>query len=324
MVTRNDVAKHAGVSSATVSRVINGGANVKDEMKARVEASIKALGYKPNIHAKSLRARKTYQIAYVIPDIMNPYFTEIYKGMVQAFGLKGYTCHLVEHSTIKSDDFYTAFDGAILTGSYWKTIKDDGKMPVVIQSWPTEVNREKYAFVYHKSDRVFIEAFDYLVEMGHKRIGMITREFHANYRIESYRSSHLRHGLDYDEKRSVSYQATNFHYDQGYKMMGALLEKDPEVTAVICQNDLIAMGAMTASRDKGYRVPEDISFIGNDDSVVAQYSNPKLTTIKLYKNKQGRKAAEMLLDLLDGKTVENHQFDAELIHRMSIFARNGT
>lgn len=318
MVTRNDVAKHAGVSSATVSRVINHSDKVSDELKLQVEKSIEALSYRPNLTAKSLRSRKTYQIAYIVADIVNPYCIEVYKGMVESFSKRDYTCHLVEYDTIKSDDFYQGFDGFIIAGSHFGQVQKQTELPMIVQSEPRGKHRNNCAFIYHNTDKVFEEAFDYIYKKGHRRIGLITRDYKDNRKILAYRKSHEDHGLPINEQSIMRYNTTNFHYDQGNRMMKELLKQTPLTTAVICQNDLIAMGAITAARDAGYRVPEDIAFLGNDDSVVAQYSYPRLSTIKLFKARQGVKAAEMLLSLIDGKTIEDYVFEAELIYRESI------
>lgn len=324
MITRYDIAKHAGVSTATVSRVMNNMEGVSPELRDKVMKVVEELNYQPNLTAKGLKMQKSYNIAYLIPDVTNPYYTEIYRGINLMAVRYGYICTLIEAS---DDSWFNnvlmqRFDGVICAVDINTRLKEailQMNIPVVMQSeYNIECSFKRCVTLKHNLKAAMQEAFNFIYSCGHRKIGLITKRTTNAFRHSMYKDLLGEYGLKYSAERVVEYQDQNYHYISGNIAMKELLMRNTGVTAVIAQNDLVAIGAMSAASEKGYTIPADISFLGCDDTVAAKFSNPTLTTIKLYKEKQGNKAAELLFNMIDGKSAESYEFDAELIIRQSI------
>lgn len=324
MSTRNDIARYAGVSTATVSRVLNNMEAVSPKLRERVLKAVEELNYRPNLTAKGLKTQRSYNIAYLIPDITNPYYTEIYKGINQTVAPSGYTCSLIEAAVVQSYEnlFKQRFDGVICAIDMDEKLKAaiiDLNIPTVMQSeecinW----GLQKCVCVTHNLKDAMFQAFDYILSKGHKNIGLITQKKQGCSRLSLYMDAINKYGLEYTPETVVEYTGQPYHYLAGYSAMKELINKSKGISAVIAQNDLVAIGAISAASKHGYVCPDNISFLGCDDTVAAHYCVPPLTTIKLFKEKQGVKSAQLLLEMIEGKTVENYEFKAELVVRDSI------
>ncbi len=318
MVTRNDVAKRAGVSSATVSRVMNDSGNVGPELREKVMKAVDELGYKPNIIAKSLRARKSYNIGYIIPDITNPYYTENFKGINKCAAARGFVCHLIEALNPGWIDILDSqkFDGLIYSLENVEEVEEALNIPIIFQDHFMENSSNlNFISVTHDIYDIFYQACGYLIENGHVKIGLITKKGRSNYRLSAYMDCLKKHDIPFKKELVVEYTDINYHYRTGYDSMMSLIKNKSGLSAIIAQNDLIAIGAMSAAGRHGFIIPKDISFIGCDDSVAAQFSNPPLSTIKLYKYKQGIKMADMLINMIEGKKTLSYRFKAKIIIR---------
>lgn len=326
MATRDDIAKLAGVSSATVSRVINHKDNVSDELREKVLAAVRELDYRPNINAKGLKTNKTYRIAYIIPDVTNPYYTEIYKGINEYAFSQGYSTLLFQPT---AETWYETFfnnpvDGLILAidlSTPLKQLLRTIKIPVVHQTLykPDNDPKEfKYKTVSHDIESAVLKIIQLLHGAKHTKIALITKKGeNHDMLLKSYIKAMKKYNLPYDAHQIVSYESENYNYFPGYESMIRLIKNRPDVTAVIANNDLTAIGAMSAATAYGFCIPRDFSFIGINDSVAARYSNPSLSCVKLYKYQQGNISGRMLLDMIADKEVASVELETEFVLRKS-------
>jgi LacI family transcriptional regulator len=331
--TQADVARLADVSQAAVSYVLNGhAAAVSAGTQRRVLDAIATLGYVPNAPARSLRTRRTFTVAAIIPDITNPFYPAFHRGMQEVAEASGYD--LVTYNTdgvrereLKSLESVRRgrVDGLVITPFFvgveeLQELEILGVRVVVLGRVPGEVNGiplDRVEVVNHDAAKA---AVDYLIENGHTRIGMVAGETGTpprEGRVAGYRSALRDHRLPLDE---VLIRAGGFTEEGGYRGMRELLKLDPRPTAVFAANDLMAMGAMIALREAGLRVPADVALVGFDDIPVARLVSPPLTTIAQFPERLGRRAAELLLDRLAGTSPpppRNEVLPFELIVRES-------
>jgi DNA-binding LacI/PurR family transcriptional regulator len=322
MVNRNDVARLAGVSSATVSRVMNGYPHITPEVRNKVMEAAQQLGYKPHQAARHLKLNRSGTIAFLAPDLSNPYFTEIFRGVQQLARERKYFTFLEETVAAPGQAqslLERRVDGAIvfgpLPGDDWKQLYDH--VPVVSLGPGSDPLASGHIREnMYEAARTVVR---YLHGEGHSRIGLIVREGGGD-RLRGFRDAMLEGGCTVDEHTIVKLSAAHSSYSstQGFEAMNTLLARDTGITAVVASNDLVAIGAMAAVQEHGKRVPGDISFVGFDDCVAAKYSNPPLTTVKLLKHVKGRLAAGMLLDLIAEMPVEPIELATELIIRSSV------
>ncbi|RAV22329.1 LacI family DNA-binding transcriptional regulator [Paenibacillus contaminans] len=330
MITRKDVAKKAGVSTATVSRVMSGYAHISKEVRDRVLQAAEELHYTPNLAARSLKLRKTQTLACIVPDMTNPYFVEIFKGVHLRAKERGYHAIMEETDFMKeSSDTLTErrVDGAILCGF----VPDETiaflaeRLPLV--SLQSNIPYSHCGSITEDLKQAASRAVCYLAEQGHRRIGIITRDnsagFSGNPRLEGYLEALKECGLSYSESDIVYYRAGTYSQKLGYEAMKAWIARGLNVSAALANNDLVAIGAIAAASEAGILVPEDLSLIGFDDTAAAAFSNPPLTSVKLEKQNKGMMAVDMLLDSMDGKHGSSIRLETELIIRKSVRNLNG-
>lgn len=325
IVTRNDVAKKARVSTATVSRVINNYQHVAPETRKKVKKAMEELNYQPDLVARGLKMNKTYTIAFLISDITNDFFTEIYKGIHDIAVKKGYLTSLYEISN-RQETLKILInrkpDGIILGTRIPVKMIDmmkDADIPLVCIAAAGLQEVEVSTIV--NNYQATLEVMDYLYEKGHRRIGIITHQTNkgpGNQRLKGYKDGLAKFGINYRQNYVKFIEGNDYHYNLGYQAMQKLINRQTDITAIIVNNDLVAIGAMAASREGGLEIPEDLSFVSFDDTLTASFSNPPLTSVKILKYKQGRVVARMLFDLMKGKEVESVQLPTELIVRDSV------
>lgn len=310
MKTLKDVALDAGVSVATVSRVISGNYPVKESTKKRVLEAIRALDYHPNGIARSLKNAKTYTLGVLVPDIANPYFIQLVRAVEASVEKLGY--HLLvassDEKASKEADLIRVFlekrlDGMIIAPVSVKPATDWPQL--IVNALPTVlVDRivEGLAIdsVREESQRSSKELVTHLLAYGHRSIGIVNGKASttALERESGYREALFDAGIppnedfifrgDYDQK--TGYLAgKRFLSNQGHAP-----------TAVFCTNNLIALGFLQAVHELGYRVPEDISIVSFGDPFEATFQSPKMTIVVQNPAEVGRYAAYMLLQKLDG------------------------
>lgn len=327
--TIREVAQQAGVSVATVSRVLNHPSTVHEETRRRVLKAIRATGYTYNAVARSLSTQKTLTIGVIVPAITNPVFALSTRGIQDVSNARGYSILLgnSNYSDQAEERLIEVFkekrvEGILFTCSnprhpYLRRLKESRFPFVLLYNTPfdPEIN-----FVSVDNYRAAYAMTRYLIELGHRRIGVISGFFKLSDRslarwkgFEACLKDNrvpLRPGLHVE---------TELSFEGGRKGMEALLRVKPRLTAVFCSNDFIAMGAMKALREKGLSIPDDVSIAGFDDIEMASYFEPGLTTIHQPAYEMGKKAVELLLDILSGKAKSPQQIilDYQLITRSS-------
>ncbi len=307
-VTIVEVAAQAGVSFGTVSRVINNDVHVREETRERVLQAMRQLKFVANRQARSLAGGKSNSIGVLVPDLGTGYIGEIIRGIDAELSLSGLDLILyTTHRTASKESNYVT---NLATGMV------DGLL-VVLPRNPVDfigsLTQRRFPFVLidHQGTgrdcpavgatnwQGGYNATEYLIKLGHTRIGFITGSMDLGCsldRLDGYRSALRIYHIP--EAPGLIYEGT-FAQQDGYAGATALLAMPDPPTAIFASNDVMAMGVMDAVRDRGLRIPEDVSIIGFDDIPQASLVHPALTTINQPLEKMGRVATQMLLDLLN-------------------------
>lgn len=308
MATIKDVAKRAGVSVGTVSNVLNEVPTVNKPIRQRVLRSIKELNYKPNWIAKSLISGRTKTLAFIVPDICNPFFPEMVRGASDKASEYDYGLFLgnIDNNPQKETEYIQHFlshavDGFIIATSDCSSDQVDQikrlDVPVVIVD--RELEGLKRDLVIVDNVRSAQTAVNHLIGLGHKRIGIILGQVQtmtAKLRLEGGKLALQAAGL-FNEKliRSGTYT-----YESGFGMMQSLLSGGKNLDAVFCANDMIAIGAINALEKEGYKVPEDVAVVGFDDISISRLIKPPLTTIRQPTYELGAIAVNMTIERIKG------------------------
>lgn len=328
-VTTADVAKLAQVSRMTVSRVLNGQSGVSEETRQRIMDAIGQLGYVPSTNTRARRADSKL-IALLVPDITTTYMGEILRGVSGAaerlnYGLMLYTQGSV--SNIQRTSYYLSLlsnslvDGVLLVVPHdYEVIVSDLKAhdhPYVIIDHHSNTGDEPSVTATNRKG--VLDAMRHLLAFGHRRIGFITGRMDiacSHDRLQGYRDGLAEVGLPFDP--NLVHEG-DFLQPSGFKRAQALLEIDEPPTAIIASNDVMAFGAMDAVKMLGLRVGHDISIIGFDDIPMASQTYPPLTTVRQPMAHMGEAAMDMLVMLIQGRTVliPRRELPTELIIRES-------
>lgn len=327
-VTIVDVAKEAGVSFATVSRVLNDGVNVKPEKRARVLRAVKRLGYTTNLQARSLRGGSTRLIGLLVRDLGTAYIGEIIRGIDAALAEQKYDVMLytTHRRQAKENEYVTALtrgmtDGLLLVlprhpEGYLKTLRQRKFPHVLIDHQGID---ERGPAVGATNRTGAYDATRYLLALGHRRIGFITGSMDlgcSRERLDGYRAALLDHGVAVD---NALIREGDFQQPRGFIGALELMNLPNPPTAIFASNDVMAFGAMEAARERGKKIPDDISIIGFDDIPQAAQVHPPLTTIHQPLEEMGRRAAQMLLDIIEHpqRPAEKIELPTELVMRES-------
>ncbi len=307
MVNIKDVAKLAGVAPITVSRVINNSGSVNPATRARVQQAIDELHYVPNTLAQSLRSKQTHTIALLLSDITNPFWTTIARGVEDAAAEKGF--HTILCNTDEDPEKEATYlnlllqrrvDGIVIA----PTTNDKTRLTALKrQQLPSVlIDRRVAGF---KSDivcgdnRAAAERLtEYLIKLGHQRIALINGPdaiSSAVERAEGYRAALHRHRLPIENDLIVQGE---FKQESGYALVKRLADRQPRPTAIFAANNLIAVGALQALRELGWRVPADVALACFDDIPYASAIEPFLTVVAQPAYEMGRTAARLLMERL--------------------------
>lgn len=310
--TQTDVAELAAVSQAMVSYVVNNipSISVPEETRKRVLDAIRTLGYVPDSAARSLRTRKTFTVAGIIPDITNPFYPAFERGIQDVAEVHGYDLITCNTDGIAEKEFkylrlaqQGRVDGFVavyfhVSAVHLRSLLERGVAIVRLESARKEVGSLSLDNIYVDNAAAAQTATSYLIERGHRTIAMLGgQNGPQRSRVRGYRQALVAHGLPINE---ALIQGDGFKEDNGYHGMRDVLGRRPRPTAVFAANDLIAMGALAALRDAGLRVPDDIAVIGFDDIPAAKLVSPSLTTVSQFPEQLGRRAATMLFERLEG------------------------
>ncbi len=309
-LTLKDIAKIAGVSTATVSKVISGrDSDIGQETIDKVRQIAKELNYRPNSLARSMKTKITRTIGLIIPDVRNPFFTDLARGAEDATQERGYSllfCNSDNNLKKEMDYIETLVqkqvDGIALAAADQrnKALEEQFKISLPIVTLDREVYFQGVqAHIHTDNESGAYEAIKYLISLGHRRILFLSGQLTVGVSIErlrGYQRALKEADIDYDETLVLS---GPFSFEFGYETMRYDL-LDPAVTAIFCGNDLIALGAIKALKELKLRVPEDISIMGFGDIYLASFSIPALTTVRQPSYRLGYLTVQRLIDILEG------------------------
>jgi LacI family transcriptional regulator len=318
-----DVARVAGVSPSTVSRILNGTAKVSDEKRAAVQAAIEKMNFAPNQMAQGLKKGRSMTIGIVVQDIASPFFDETLHGVDDGLKGTGYASVIVSGHWNAAEEIERIrlllarkVDGIILLSgrigdedilrfSATRPIVSTGRALHTSSALGFKLDNENGAYL----------AVRHLIELGHRRIAFITGPANnndADERMAGYRRALGEAGIAFDAQLLAE---GDFHEAGGAHALNQLLERDQRFTALFAANDLTAYGARLAMYRRGIRVPEDVSLVGFDDLPGSEYTTPPLTTIRQPLYDMGRIATGALLHLINGETVTEEMPPLQLVLR---------
>ncbi len=329
-VTIYDVAREAGVSMATVSRVVNNNPNVKPATRKKVFEAIERLGYRPNAVARGLASKKTTTVGVVIPDISNAIFAEVARGIEDIANMYHYNIILCNADKRKEKEIRVIntllekqvdgllFMGGAVTEEHQQAFKTSN-VPIVLCA--TSDESEEIPSVDIDHEQAAYDAVMTLISNGHKRIAMIsgTLQDPANgyARFQGYKRALESSGIAYDEKLV---RIGNYRYESGAEAMKYFVELDNRPTAVFSATDEMAIGAIHCIQDSGLTVPGDISVISVDNSRMASMVRPQLTAVAQPMYDIGAVSMRLLTKLMKKEHVEQSKviLPHDVITRQSI------
>ena len=329
MSTIRDVAKLAGVSTATISRVINSPKTVREKTREKVTQAMKTCNYKYNALARGFVTKQSNTIGLIIPTINNPVFAESTRGVqdyanhqkIQVILGNTYYQYDLEESLVETLR-EKQVDGLIITttnprGAILKNLLDEGFPFVLLYS---TVKKGPLSAVGIDNYKGGYRATEHLVKLGHDRIGMVAGNFSRSdrsfHRWHGYRQCLKNHGIPYDKDLLAQ---TDYSLTGGKDSVKKLLFLQNPVTAVFCSNDYLALGAMKGARELGLNLPTDLSIVGFDDIQIASYVIPELTTIRQPAYEMGKLGARLLF-----QRIGNQSNPVQLMLESSLIVREST
>lgn len=329
-VTIYDVAREAGVSMATVSRVVNNNPNVKPQTRKKVFEAIERLGYRPNAVARGLASKKTTTVGVVIPDISNAIFAEVARGIEDIANMYHYNIILCNADKKKDKEIRVIntllekqvdgllFMGGTVTEEHSQAFKT-ANVPIVLCATTDENGAIPSVDIDHEA--AAFDAVQVLIKQGHTSIGMIsgTLQDPANgyARFQGYKRALQSAGIAYDEELV---RIGNYRYESGVDAMKYFLELPKRPTAVFSATDEMAIGAIHCIQDFGLKVPDDISVISVDNSRMASMVRPQLTAVAQPMYDIGAVSMRLLTKLMKKETVEHAKvvLPHEIVTRQSV------
>lgn len=328
IATIRDVAAHAGVSYQTVSRVINGSSKVREETRARVEAAIAELDYRPNAVARSMASGRTGIIACIAPNLTDYTFASIIEGAHREarqhdFFLLSTSAPDRETFTELVDELITSrrTEGLIVIDPYVDELARDMpfEFPLVFAGGGAHHGEKTCSSVVMDDEQAAQQATEHLLQLGHHHIAMITgpsTEVCTQKRIVGYQNALHKAKI---ELRPQWIIAGDWSAVSGYQAFIQLRQTDTMPTAIFAQNDQMAVGVLRAARDAGLRLPEQLSVIGIDDIPLASYFAPPLTTMRQDFEAIGREASRLLIHTIESgdRDPQHLRLPTTLIERRS-------
>jgi DNA-binding LacI/PurR family transcriptional regulator len=315
--TLNDVARLAGVVAMTASRAINESGYVSDKVRARVLKAAKELKYRPNMVARQLKSRHLSAVGILLPDIANPFSTELVNGMKQIFDTAGYATFIAissrsteqEKASLQAfadhrvDGLVVATRGTKMGDEVLKSIVRQG-IPSVTIGRPVKISQMDSVTADHWQGA--FDAVTHLISLGHRCIGFIgiaPEDRFSLRRYEGYAAALQQAGIPILDSYIVGPpDAPAFAtQEDGFDGMFRLAQLKRPPTAVFARNDFAAIGALRAAHTLGLRVPHDIAIAGFDNIPLAAFTTPPLTTVEQPIREQGASAARLLLDRIEGR-----------------------
>jgi LacI family transcriptional regulator len=310
-ITLADIARELGVSKMTVSRAINNHPLINSTTRERVLEVARRLNYQPNQHARALATNRSYLIGVVVPDLMHSYFAEIYRGIedvARPAGYRNLICNTDEDATKEIDEagaLLPRIDGLIVAsclsqkeaGFYRRIVKEGAKIVLIDR----KLEGLRCPAVTTDDVQVGMIATEYLIELGHRRIGHLrgSSASTAEGRLEGYRRALDKHGLQFDE---TLVRDCGFTEREGYETMRSWIATKELPGAIFAVNDPTAIGAMQALTEAGFRVGSDVALMGVGDIHYGDMLSIPLTTVSWSRSEMGQLAAGLLIELIETET----------------------
>ncbi len=327
--TLDDVAKEAGVSTATVSRCLNNPDRVVEATRKRVLSAVDTLGYTPNFAARVMAAKRSFTIGAIIPTMDNAIFARGLQAFQEEIHQRGYTL-LVSSSAyqpeVEEEQIRTLVargaDGLLLIGHDREdriyNYLERQKVPALV-AW-SFTPEQRMPSVGFDNRQAMMALADEVIKLGHTRVGIISGICRGNdrarLRIEGIRDAFAAHGLSLSALKIVE---TPYEIENGAVAFTRLVSTADRPTAILCGNDVLAVGAVRQAQEMGIRVPDDISITGFDDIELARIVQPGLTTVHVPHREMGRKAANELIEMIEhntpGRSVE---LETKIVNRNSL------
>lgn len=323
-----DVAKKAGVSISTVSRVINNTGRISAKTKKRVLDVIEQLGYQPSVVASALTGKRTRTIGLIIPDVANPFFAELARRVEDRGRELGFNLLMCNtDNNPDTEDMYLSLlrqksvDGIIIGTNarnhrvLRELLEENLPVALIAQDIPElmidVVAVDDYLGGY--------QAAQHLVSLGHKRIAILVGNMNRTsdkYRLEAFRQALEDHGLELTEELVIR---TDYSREDGKRAARELLTSPKRPTAIFACFDFLAIGVYQAAKELGLRIPDDVSVVGFDNTILASIVDPPLTTIAQPIDEMGRQVMDLLVREIEGdkKTKQRIILPPELIIRQS-------
>lgn len=325
MTPIQEVAKKANVSVATISRVLNNSPYVKNETRERVLDAIKELNYSPNLSGRILRRNETKIVLVLLPTISNPFYSKAVTGIRHTADKLGYLILIcnTESDAKKEMEYlnllkFKQADGAIMMSkeSDIEKLEEIGASHPIVQCFEYRKS-DKLSYVSVDNEQAAYEAVKYLIELGHKRIGLVgcdTKYPSAEQRESGYKKALRDANIEIDSDLIIR---GDYGFRSGYNCAGKLVEQKP--TAIFAISDMQAIGVTKALKGMGLKVPEDISVVGFDNVTFSEIYDPGITTVSQPTYNMGSKAMDILIGELKGESKAPQQIimKHELIIRES-------
>jgi LacI family transcriptional regulator len=305
-ITIHDVARHAGVSVATVSRVLNSSGPVREETRLRIGAVAKRLGYRPNSAARTLKTRKTSTLGVLLPDLFGEFFSEVIRGIDQTAQREGYQLLLSSsHGDVGQIEAAMRAMSGRVDGLIVMSPAVDARslatnlpsaLPVVLLN--CRVEGDSFVSVNIDNFGGARDVVQHLIGLGHRGIAMIQGapgNHDSDERLRGYREALQAAGIAVETRLIIP---GDFTEAAGYLAARQILDMQPRPSAVFAANDAMAIGALSAMRDAGISVPDEVAVVGFDDIPIARYLSPPLTSVHTAIDGLGARAVEILCTLL--------------------------
>lgn len=311
-VTIKDIARIANVSYATVSRALNNHKDVNEQTKQKILKICNELGYSPNAIARGLVKQSTYTIGLLIPDITNPYYPEVARGVEDEASKENYNIFLcnTDWDLMKEVDYFNLLLAKRVEGIIIAPVSDDttkfvekftDRLPIVFLG--TRLSGEKYNYVAIDNIKGGEMITEYLINLGHRRIAFIggTKDSSTfSDRVKGYKNALIKNKIDINKNLI---KICGYRKVDGYNALKAMAKESNVPTAIFAVNDLVALGIIEAAEEMGLEIPQDISLAGFDDIPYASLPKIRLTTVSQPKDLIGREAIRILLEKIKNKNI---------------------
>lgn len=328
-IAMQDIATQAGVSKATVSRVLNNPGRVSLKTRDKVLAVVAEMGYAPNKIASSLRQGRSRNIAVMLPDITNPYFAPVVRSIEQTAMQRGYS--VILNDTQDNPALEQSFADLLHSRQVDGIITNSARIPVSVRgdALPPIINASELCDNDHvvkvgvDNFAIGREATEHLIKLGHTHIAALAGPARLNSserRLQGFYQAMQAHGLPVAEHQIYH---GDYSTESGVAGVKVLMQRKQRPTAIFCFGDLAAIGALHALRELGYQVPDDVSVVSVDGIALGAYLAPPLTTVAQPLALIGERCAQLLLDIIEGSPPQarTHLLPHTLIIRQSTAPR---